>query len=120
MPKSIPSTGVSEGSRREFLRTTTAVAGGALLGGLSLARSAHAAGSDLLKVGLIGCGGRGSGAAGNALNADAGAKLYALGDAFEDRLQGSLDGLKQQYGQRDRRRRLAAVRRPGRLPEGDR
>ncbi len=100
MPEPLRSSSVSQGSRREFLRTSTAVAGGALLGGLSLARSAHAAGSDLLKVGLIGCGGRGSGAAGNALNADAGAKLYALGDAFEDRLQGSLHGLKQEYGER--------------------
>ncbi len=100
MPESVRSTSASQGNRREFLRTSTAVAGGALLGGLSLARSAHAAGSDLLKVGLIGCGGRGSGAAGNALNADAGAKLYALGDAFNDRLQGCLQGLKQQYGQR--------------------
>jgi predicted dehydrogenase len=100
MPEPVRPGSVSQGNRREFLRSSTAVAGGALLGGLSLARSAHAAGSDVLKIGLIGCGGRGSGAAGNALNADAGANLYALGDAFEDRLQGSLHGLKQQYGQR--------------------
>jgi predicted dehydrogenase len=100
MPEPVRFTSASQGNRREFLRTSTAVAGGALLGGLSLARSAHAAGSDVLKIGLIGCGGRGSGAAGNALNADAGAKLYALGDAFEDRLQGSLHGLKEQYKDR--------------------
>jgi predicted dehydrogenase len=100
MPKSIQLPGASQGSRRDFLRTSTAVTAGTLLGGLSLARSAHAAGSDLLKVGLIGCGGRGSGAAGNALNADAGTKLFAMGDAFEDRLDGSLIGLKKEYGQR--------------------
>jgi len=56
-----------------------------LAGGLSIARSAHAAGSDVLKVGLIGCGGRGSGAAVNALNADKNAKLIAMADIFEDR-----------------------------------
>ena len=100
MPKSIQLPSASQGSRRDFLRTSTAVTAGTLLGGLSLARSAHAAGSDLLKVGLIGCGGRGSGAAGNALNADAGTKLFAMGDAFEDRLHGSFNGLKQEYGQR--------------------
>lgn len=98
MPKSVESSG-AQPSRRDFLKTT-AVMGGALVGGLSLARSAHAAGSDLLKIGLIGCGGRGSGAAANALNADKNAKLYAMGDAFEDRLTGSLNGLKSQYGER--------------------
>ena len=90
----------SQPSRRDFLKTSTAAMGGALVGGLSLARGAHAAGSDLLKIGLIGCGGRGTGAAANALNADKNAKLYAMGDAFDDRLKGSLGGLKQQYGER--------------------
>jgi len=87
-------------SRRDFLKTSTLAAGGMLAGGLSLGRSAHAAGSDILKVGLIGCGGRGTGAAGNALNADPNAKLVAMGDAFPDRLEGSVKGLKKQYGDR--------------------
>ncbi len=52
-------------SRREFLKTST-VAAGALVSGLSIASSAHAAGSDdTLRIGLVGCGGRGSGAAEN-------------------------------------------------------
>ena len=80
-------------SRRDFLRTSTVAAGGALAG-LSLARAAHAAGSDILKVGLIGCGGRGTGAAANALRADKNAKLVAMADAFDDRLEGSLASLK--------------------------
>ena len=50
-------------SRREFLKTSSAVVGGTLVGGLGIAQSAHAAGSDLIRVGLIGCGGRGTGAA---------------------------------------------------------
>jgi len=55
-------------------------------GGLSLARSAHAAGNDEIKIALIGCGGRGKGAAVQALNNAAGAnvKLVALADAFQD------------------------------------
>lgn len=84
-------------SRREFLKSGgAAVSAGTLLGTLSLARSAHAAGSDVLKVGLIGCGGRGTGAAAQALAADPQARLTALGDAFADRLQGSLENLRKE------------------------
>jgi predicted dehydrogenase len=79
---------MSSSSRRTFLAASTAA-----LGALSLARSAHAAGDDVLKIGLIGCGGRGSGAASQALRADPNVKLVALGDAFEDRLQNSLKSL---------------------------
>jgi predicted dehydrogenase len=75
-------------SRRTFIAGSTAA-----LGALALSRSAHAAGSDVLKVGLIGCGGRGSGAASQALRADSNVKLWAMGDAFEDRLQNSLKSL---------------------------
>lgn len=72
-------------SRRDFLKT--AAAGSTLAVGVEVARGAHAAGSDLLKVGLVGCGGRGSGAAVNALNADANARLVAMADLFPNRLQ---------------------------------
>ena len=51
-------------------------------------------------MGLIGCGGRGTGAAANALNADPNAKLVAMGNVFPDRLAGSLKGLKDEYGNR--------------------
>ncbi len=89
-PSSVP-------SRRDFLKTSTAAAvGGAIVGGLSLSRSAHAGGDDVLKIGLIGCGGRGTGAAAQALAADKNVKLTAMGDAFADRLQQSLANLKQQ------------------------
>src|ERR1051326_6995770 len=88
-------------SRRDFLKKTSAtVAGGALLGGLTLERSAFAAGSDTLKIALIGCGGRGSGAADQALSTSGGVKLIAMADAFEDKLQGSLGNLKKQHADR--------------------
>jgi len=84
-------------SRRDFLRSSTAAAvAGSLAGTLSLARSAHAAGGDTLRVGLIGCGGRGTGAAAQALNADSNVKLVAMGDAFADHLQSSLANLQKQ------------------------
>ncbi len=83
--------------RRDFLKTSTAVAAGALASSLSIARSAHATGDDLLKIGLIGCGGRGTGAASNALSADKNCKLVALADVFADRLHNSLEGLKKKY-----------------------
>ena len=84
-------------SRREFLKTSTvAAAGASLVGTLGIARSAHASVDDTLKVGLIGCGGRGTGAAMNALSADKNVKLIAMGDAFPDRLESSLRSLQGQ------------------------
>lgn len=84
----------STSSRREFLKTgTAAVVGGALVAQSHLAFGAFAAGSDILKIGLVGCGGRGGGAAVNALSADPNVKLIALGDLFEDRLKGTLANL---------------------------
>jgi predicted dehydrogenase len=81
----------SRGTRRDFLAASTAVGLGALSG---LAPSVHAAGSDVLRVGLIGCGGRGTGAASNALRADPHVKLVAMGDVFKDRIQQSLTDLR--------------------------
>jgi predicted dehydrogenase len=79
----------SPASRREFLATSAAVAGT-----LAAAPSLYAAGDDLIRVGLIGCGGRGTGAASEALQADKNVKLVAMADAFEDRLRESLDTLR--------------------------
>ena len=86
-------------NRRDFLKAgSTLAAAGMLAGGLSIGRSAHAAGGDLLKIGLVGCGGRGTGAAVNALGADKNCKLVAMADAFEDRLKGSLEAIQKQMG----------------------
>jgi predicted dehydrogenase len=84
-------------SRRQFLKTsTTAVIGGALAAPLSFSASGQAPNSETLKVGLIGCGGRGTGAAAQALNADKNVILTALADVFSDHLQGSLSELRKQ------------------------
>jgi predicted dehydrogenase len=80
-------------SRREFLKTT-AVAGTTLATGLGMLASAHAGGSDVLKIGLVGCGGRGTGAADNSLHSAPNVKLVAMGDVFRDRLDGSLRQLR--------------------------
>ncbi len=60
---------VRQANRRDFLKgTTVAAAGIALAGGLDLSRAAYAAGSDELKIALIGCGGRGGGAVSDCLS----------------------------------------------------
>jgi hypothetical protein len=84
------------GSRREFLRHC-AVSGAAACGVLSLARGAHAAGSDVIKVGLIGCGGRGSGAAGNAMRAGKDVRLVAVADVFAERIESARPQLKEMF-----------------------
>jgi myo-inositol 2-dehydrogenase/D-chiro-inositol 1-dehydrogenase len=79
-------------TRRDFLKTTAVAAGAAVATQLSLP-AVHAAGSDVIKVGVIGCGGRGSGAAENVLNAAKGVSIVALGDVFKfpvDGLRGRL------------------------------
>lgn len=93
MSKSVSGITDDRKSRREFLTTSAAAVSGATIGSLAISRGAHAAGSDSLKVGLIGCGGRGSGAAAQALGADADAKLIAMADIFEDRLKASRERL---------------------------
>src|SRR2546427_10553929 len=81
-------------NRRDFLKTTSAaIAGASVLGGLSVERSAFAAGSDTLKLALIGCGGRGSGAADQALSTEGSVKLVAMEGVFKDHLDGRLCNL---------------------------
>src|SRR5437762_3154389 len=79
-------------SRRGFLESSSLAVAGSLAS-LAIPKNVHAAASEELKVGLIGCGGRGSGAASQALKADSKVKLWAMGDAFEDRLELSLNSL---------------------------
>jgi predicted dehydrogenase len=87
----------SDVSRRKFLQTTgKAAAGLSILGGLSIERSAYAAGDDTIKLALVGCGGRGTGAADQAL-ATGNVKLVAMADAFEGRLETSLDILQKKH-----------------------
>jgi predicted dehydrogenase len=81
-------------NRRDFLKTSAAFAGSAVLAPLALERAAHAAGSDVIRIGLIGCGGRGTDAAGNAMNAGPDVRLVALADIFRERLDASRAQLK--------------------------
>ena len=73
-------------NRRDFLKTSsTALATATLAGPFILSREAQAAAnSDTLKIGLIGCGGRGTGAAGQALSADPNVILWSVGDLFAE------------------------------------
>jgi myo-inositol 2-dehydrogenase / D-chiro-inositol 1-dehydrogenase len=90
---------MTKGNRRDFLKASTAAAAGvAMAGGLNVARSAHAAGGDELKVALIGCGGRGAGAALQCLEACGNVKLIALADAFEDNAKSCLKYLQKEEG----------------------
>ena len=81
-------------SRREFLATTGKIAAVSALSGMAVP-SVHAAGDDLIRVALVGCGGRGGGAASNALAVAGGPiKLVAMADVFKDRLDSCHEALK--------------------------
>ena len=76
--------------RRDFVKTSAVAS--ATVAGLSLARSVHAAGSDVLRIGLVGCGGRGCGAVGNTISAahtvyegKSPVKIVAIADALEEK-----------------------------------
>ena len=81
-------------TRRDFLKgSAVAVVGGAVASRLGEVPAVYAAGSDEIRVGLIGCGGRGTGASEDALKAAPGVKLVAMGDVFRDKIDSSLDYL---------------------------
>jgi predicted dehydrogenase len=85
-------------SRREFIVSTGRVAAVSALAGVALPH-VHAADSSTIQVALVGCGGRGTGAAANALSTKQGpVKLVAMADAYEDRLRSSFENLKQNAG----------------------
>lgn len=89
----------SQSSRRSFLKSTAAasaaVAGASSLSALRAAGAVHGGVKEEVKVGLVGCGGRGTGAAAQALGAHKENVLWATGDAFPDRMQSSLQGLEE-------------------------
>ena len=82
-------------NRRDFLKASAA--GAAAIGGLSVARGAHAAGDEVVKIGMIGCGGRCSGAAAQSMKAGPHVKLVAMYDVFEDRVQAARNNLGKQF-----------------------
>ncbi|MBI4626257.1 MAG: Gfo/Idh/MocA family oxidoreductase [Verrucomicrobia bacterium] len=92
MLTSTPPVPPSSTSRRDFLKLSAGLTAG--LATLDLSRGAHAGGTDRIRVGLIGCGNRGTGAAIDALDADPGAHLVAMADVFADRIAASHDRIK--------------------------
>jgi len=85
-------------SRRDFLKDTGRIAAASAFIAAAAPRM-YAAQSNTIKVALIGCGGRGSGAAANALSVKNGpTKLVAMGDVFEHRLKSSYENLKKGHG----------------------
>src|SRR5262245_31580065 len=86
-------------TRRELLRNTAAASATVAVAGLG-ANFAFAQGSDKIRVGLIGCGGRGTGAAGDCVNHSPNVELVVMGDAFKDKLDNSKNSLKESLGER--------------------
>ncbi len=86
-------------SRREFLQTTGKVAAATALASVVIPK-VHAAEDDTIRIALVGCGGRGGGAASDALNVPNGrVKLVAMADVFPERLEGAYNGLKQRHSE---------------------
>ena len=81
-------------SRRSFVQKTALATGAMMTLPLGVDAMAHVYGNQKLKIALVGCGGRGSGAAVQALTADENVELVAMADAFADRIEESLKAFK--------------------------
>src|ERR1035437_6615119 len=85
-------------TRREFIKTTGRLAAVSALAGVAIPH-VHAASGGLIQLALVGCGGRGTGAANNALSSNGGPmKLVAMADVFDKKLTDSYDGITQAAG----------------------
>src|SRR5947207_9854328 len=87
-------------TRRAFIQRGSVVAAASALGGVSLPW-VHAGEDNTIRLGLIGCGGRGSGAVSDAFDSRFGpVKLFTMADLFENRLESALQVLKEKFGER--------------------
>ncbi|UCG49114.1 MAG: Gfo/Idh/MocA family oxidoreductase [Phycisphaerales bacterium] len=91
--------GKTRNSRREFIRQTSGVLAGAALAGAIGGRS-YAAERNTIKIALVGCGGRGTGAASNALSTEGPTELVAMADVFASRLEPSLRNLSGRFSKK--------------------
>ena len=88
----------TQNSRRSFLNTSAKVAGGVLVSPNILASNPHVNVDNTIKIALIGCGGRGSGAANEALKTGNDVRLVAMMDAFQEKLDASYKNLVNIHG----------------------
>jgi predicted dehydrogenase len=93
------STPHNDSTRRDFLKTSSLAVGAGLVTGFAGNARAYAAGDETLKIGLIGCGGRGGGAAEQALKTKGNVKLIAMADAFENNLHQKHEQLRVQFSE---------------------
>ena len=84
-------------SRRNFVKRTTLATTGILSSGLPVGAVANVNGNKKLKIALVGCGGRGTGAIVQALQADENTELIAMADAFQDRVEKSLKAVQEHF-----------------------
>lgn len=91
----------STSPRRQFLKTTAGVVAGAgVLGSGIHVPANHVAGRDVIRIGLVGCGGRGSGAASDALRTEGSTELVAMADIFESNLNNCLESCQKEHGEK--------------------
>jgi len=86
-------------SRRTFVKNSALLSGAVLMPAMKMDSLFNVTNDKKLKIALVGCGGRGTGAAVQALNADDNVELVAMADAFEDRLQKSLANISKEMGE---------------------
>jgi myo-inositol 2-dehydrogenase / D-chiro-inositol 1-dehydrogenase len=89
----------NENSRRTFVKNTALLSGAMVLPSFQMDAMVNVFNDKKLKIALVGCGGRGTGAAVQALRADDNVELVAMADAFEDRLKGSLMNISKEMGE---------------------
>ena len=85
-------------TRRNFVKKTAAITSGVVASSLPLASFSNVNEDKKLKLSVVGCGGRGSGAVVQALTADENVELVSMADAFRDRIDTSLRGIRDHFG----------------------
>jgi len=83
-------------SRRDFIKQSSTAAAGITVAS-TLAATSYAKGSDEIRFALVGCGGRGTGAAAQIMNTSGNTRLVAVADAFEHKAKGSVNNLSKKY-----------------------